>query len=200
MYEYGSTTVGRATYSYTYYTPVSSVAGNARLGRRTMSDGELSRCGFIRKAGVVAGAAAALSLEERILLAKKSEKPRRPAPTAEGMPMGKIGNLEISRLICGGNLISGFAHSRDLVYVSSLFRHYFTDEKIVETFEICEANGINTLVTTVDEHIFRVLEKHRKNGDKLRLRLLEADEECCYPYFAFWTGLVQYAGGAQKTK
>ena len=33
------------------------------------------------------------------------------------MPMGKIGKLQVSRLICGGNLISGFAHSRDLVLV-----------------------------------------------------------------------------------
>jgi len=37
--------------------------------------------------------------------------------------MGKIGRLSISRLICGGNLFSGFAHSGDLVYVSSLLKH-----------------------------------------------------------------------------
>jgi len=58
------------------------------------------------------------------------------------MPMGRIGNLKISRMLCGGNLTSGFAHSRDLIYVSSLLRNYFTDEKIFETWEICEECGI----------------------------------------------------------
>ena len=40
----------------------------------------------------------------------------------EKVPMGKIGNLEVSRLICGGNLVAGFAHSRDLIYVSELLK------------------------------------------------------------------------------
>jgi len=34
-----------------------------------------------------------------------------------------------------------------LIYVSSLLNHYFTDEKIIETLEICEENGINTIIT-----------------------------------------------------
>jgi hypothetical protein len=42
-------------------------------------------------------------------------------------------------------LIGGFAHSRDLIYVSSLLKQYFTDEKIIETLEICEGCGINTI-------------------------------------------------------
>jgi len=65
----------------------------------------------------------------------------------EGLPAGKIGNVTISRLICGGNLIGGWAHSRDLIYVSSLLKQYFTDNKIIETLEICEASGINTIIT-----------------------------------------------------
>jgi len=36
------------------------------------------------------------------------------------VPFSTIKDLKISRLLCGGNLISGFAHSRDLVYVSPL--------------------------------------------------------------------------------
>src|SRR5271165_6990053 len=36
-------------------------------------------------------------------------------PSSKGtLPMGKIGKLTVSRLISGGNLISGWAHSRDL--------------------------------------------------------------------------------------
>jgi hypothetical protein len=62
------------------------------------------------------------------------------------MPMGSIGPVKISRLICGGNLISGWAHSRDLMYVSPLLKHYFTDEKIMETWALSEKYGINTMI------------------------------------------------------
>ena len=59
---------------------------------------------------------------------------------------GKIGDLNIGRLICGGNLISGYAHARDLIYVSSLVQSYFSDEKVLETLHLCEACGVNTMV------------------------------------------------------
>jgi len=56
-------------------------------------------------------------------------------------------------VICGGNLISGFAHSRDLIYVSPLLQHYFTDEKIMETWARCEEYGINTMIfDPIDPH------------------------------------------------
>ncbi|MFC2086585.1 DoxX family membrane protein [Bacteroidota bacterium] len=83
------------------------------------------------------------------------------------VPTWKIKNLEISRLICGGNLISGFAHSRDLVYVSSLMLNYFTDEKILETLHLCEQCGINTALLRVDTNTLRILKKYRKQGGKI---------------------------------
>jgi len=66
------------------------------------------------------------------------------------MPMGKFRHVEISRLICGGNLIIGSAHDRDLIYVDSLMRHYFTGRKIIETWQICEECGINTMIGPVN--------------------------------------------------
>jgi hypothetical protein len=63
------------------------------------------------------------------------------------LPSGTIGKVTISRIICGGNLIGGYAHSRDLLYVSSLLKKYFTPEKVMETLEICEENGVNAIVT-----------------------------------------------------
>lgn len=61
------------------------------------------------------------------------------------LPKGKIGNHEISRLIMGGNLIGGWAHSRDLIYVPSLFKAYNTEKKVYETLMLCENAGINTI-------------------------------------------------------
>jgi hypothetical protein len=112
---------------------------------------ELNRRNFLKKS-IVASAAvtSALSLEEQTLLAAV-KKPAGPAPadSVKGMPTGKIGNVKISRLICGGNLTNGYAHSRDLIYVSSLLKHYFTDEKIIETYRISEENGVNTGIANV---------------------------------------------------
>jgi hypothetical protein len=109
--------------------------------------GNLDRREFLKSSLAGSAAAlAALSLEEQALLgaAKDSSKTARETGV-QGLPAGKIGKVTISRLICGGNLIGGWAHSRDLIYVSSLLKQYFTDDKICETLEICEENGINTI-------------------------------------------------------
>lgn len=61
------------------------------------------------------------------------------------LPKGKIGEHDISRLVLGGNLIGGWAHSRDLIYVPSLFKAYNTEKKIYETLMLAEDAGINTI-------------------------------------------------------
>ncbi len=108
----------------------------------------LDRREFVKKS-ILASAAvtSALSLEEKALLAQMKKPTKQTTDLVKGLPAGRIGKVKISRIICGGNLIGGFAHSRDLIYVSSLLNHYFTDEKIIETLQICEENGINTIIT-----------------------------------------------------
>ncbi len=130
--------------------------------------GNLNRRNFLKKTTAVStGAALALSFEEKALLAATTKKPQR--GSIKGLPMGRIGNVKISRMFTGGNLISGFAHSRDLDYVSSLLRRYFTDEKVIETFEICEECGINTAILRLDDHCLRILNKYWNNrGGKLQ--------------------------------
>jgi uncharacterized membrane protein YphA (DoxX/SURF4 family) len=86
----------------------------------------------------------------------------------EQVPKGRIGNLEVSRLICGGNLIVGYAHARDLIYVSSLLKQYFTQEKIWETIRICEACGINTVLMRNAPDIVYPLNKYRKQGGRIQ--------------------------------
>ena len=84
------------------------------------------------------------------------------------VPCGKIGDVTVSRLICGGNLISGYAHSRDLLYVSPLVVNYFTDEKVMETLSLCEACGINTAFVRVDNNTLRILRVYRYRGGKIQ--------------------------------
>ncbi len=64
------------------------------------------------------------------------------------LPRGKLGSMEVSRLIMGHNLIWGTAHARDLHYVRQLLLHYNTEEKIFETLSLADKAGINMINLT----------------------------------------------------
>ena len=68
------------------------------------------------------------------------------AATQKKMPVGKIGNLTLGRLMSGSNLISMNMHARDLGYVHDLAAHYNTEERIFMTLKLCEEYGINSIV------------------------------------------------------
>jgi hypothetical protein len=78
-----------------------------------------------------------------------------PETTAEqkNMPVGKIGNLTIGRLISGSNLISPNMHARDLLYMNALAAHYNTEERVFKTLQKCEEYGVNSIV--LKSHNFR---------------------------------------------
>jgi len=83
------------------------------------------------------------------------------------LPKGQIGSLPISRLILGGNLIGGWAHSRDLIYVSKLVKAYHTDIKVFDTLQLAEQCGVNTLLT--NPQLSRVINAYwRKVGGKIQ--------------------------------
>ncbi len=124
-----------------------------------------------------AGVGAAVSLEERILLAavdqgqaspQAGQGSQAPKPDIDpaSMPCGKIGNVTVSRLFLGGNLIGGFSHSRDLLYVSKLFTTYNTEAKIFETLALAEACGINTVLVNPNE--LETVLKYKQRGGKIQ--------------------------------
>jgi uncharacterized membrane protein YphA (DoxX/SURF4 family) len=84
------------------------------------------------------------------------------------LPKGKIGDHQISKLVLGGNLIGGWAHSRDLIYVPSLFRAYNTEKKIFETLKLAEMAGINTINIGFPSN--PLIEKYKKvTGGKIKV-------------------------------
>jgi hypothetical protein len=113
-----------------------------------------------------AGVGAAYGLEEKILLAAVEQgaggegEKRKPDVDPATMPVGKIGKVTMSRLLIGGNLIGGWAHSRDLIYVSRLFKAYNTEAKVFETLELAEQCGVNTI--QIDPACLDVVEKYKK--------------------------------------
>lgn len=62
------------------------------------------------------------------------------------LPYAKIGNVELSRMFMGCNLIGGWAHSRDLIYVPDLVKKYHTQQKVFETFQLGEQCGMNCII------------------------------------------------------
>jgi hypothetical protein len=85
------------------------------------------------------------------------------------LPKGKIGNLEISRILLGGNLLTHYTHSRDLRYVYNLCAHYNTEDKIHETMALAEAHGIDTLSIHNPPGIVEMLKRYRQRyGGKMK--------------------------------
>jgi hypothetical protein len=131
-----------------------------------------SRRFFLKKSAAVTFSAPIVMSLEEFALAEQTKAPALPkpvAPSSSSMAMGAIGKIKISRLICGGNLISGFAHSRDLIYVSPLLTHYFTDEKILETWALCEQHGVNTMILfPADKRAAGLYERYRSSGGRIQ--------------------------------
>jgi len=134
--------------------------------------GQPNRRRFLASSLLGMSAAAAISSrEERSVLAALQEgahvsPEERANAVQEPMPCGKIGKVTISRLMLGSNLIGGFAHSRDLLYVSQLFKQYNTETKIFDTFELAEQTGINAILTNPTTLDF-VQRYNQQRGGKL---------------------------------
>jgi len=130
---------------------------------------EISRRAFVKETmAASAGTALAWGAAVQQASAAAAEPPKPPAPQ-DSLPMGKIGDMQVSRLLLGGNLLTHFTHSRDLRYVYALAAHYNTDEKILETLAVAEAHGINTLSIHNPPHAISLLKRYRKErGGKIQ--------------------------------
>jgi hypothetical protein len=120
--------------------------------------------------GSLAGAAAddssstdAVSNPTKVYAAADGDANTRPPMQAvrQGeMPSGKIGPLKISRLISGGNIISGWCHARDLQFVRNLAEAYLTPRKQFDTLQFLEEQGVNTIV--LDQMQMGILQQYRR--------------------------------------
>jgi len=121
----------------------------------------VTRRGFIGSSLAAAGTVAAAGLASDA----RAETPEREEnPTYEGMPCGYIGGHKVTRLMFGGNLLSGYMHCRDLRYVNQLFRSYATRDKVNETLALAEKHGINIVFGSGGEH---VIQYNQTQGGKL---------------------------------
>jgi hypothetical protein len=82
------------------------------------------------------------------------------------MRAARIGGVEVSRLVIGGNPFSGFSHqSRER---DREMRGYFTNERIHQALRDAEAAGINTAFMRTDDHIVGMLREYRRAGGTIQ--------------------------------
>ncbi len=83
-----------------------------------------------------------------------------------GVGMAAFGPHQISRLIVGGNPVSGNSHwskamDRDMM-------DYFTSMNVKRLLRRCEESGINTWQSRGDRHILRLLHEYRQEGGRIQ--------------------------------
>jgi hypothetical protein len=100
----------------------------------------------------------ALDLNSRLVVARQ-----------QNMPVGKIGNLTVGRLISGSNLINMNMHARDLPYVTDLAKRYSTEGRMFMTLKKLEEHGVNTFVLKANNFRQYDLRKYKREwGGKLQ--------------------------------
>jgi len=82
------------------------------------------------------------------------------------LPTIRLGNADVTRLIMGGNIISGTSHLTPAL--DQEMEDYYTTANILKCLTRCEDCGINTVALRTDKHIMRVLREHWANGGKLQ--------------------------------
>lgn len=115
----------------------------------------VTRRGFLlTSAQATIGTAAVISnVAPPAARAAESTPAQSAASKAAEMPYGMLGKVKISRMLLGGNLVAGYLHGRDLKYVGALFRAYVNEKKLMETFQLAEQYGINTVFESGAEYV-----------------------------------------------
>ena len=100
------------------------------------------------------------------LLAALAARPAVAALPNPAPPLIDFGGHKVSRLIVGGNPVSGNSHvSRDQ---DRAMRDYFTTANAKALLRACEAAGINTWQSRGDRHIMRLLNEYRLEGGRIQ--------------------------------
>jgi len=107
-----------------------------------------------------------MELNRRELMRAAFAGPIGGAMSVQRMPQAQIVKWKISRLIVGGNPISGNSHVSG--QLDREMTDYFTAAKVKQLLRECERAGINTWQSRGDRHIMRLLNEYRLEGGKIQ--------------------------------
>lgn len=131
------------------------VRAQGSLGKEKAMGSETDRRTFIKGAALAtAGAALGLGGAESVM--------GQAAVAQSGLPKGKIRDMEMGRMLLGGNLLTHYTHSRDLQYVYNLTKHYNTQEKVFDTMALAEEHGVNALVIHTAPNVLGMMKQYRE--------------------------------------
>jgi len=82
------------------------------------------------------------------------------------LPRIRLGSLEVSRLIVGGNPFSGISHQSG--EADKKMRDYYTAARIKATLAEAERCGINTFIGRVDNHVCRLMNEYYNEGGRIQ--------------------------------
>ncbi len=85
---------------------------------------------------------------------------------AGGSPLVPFGAHRISRLIVGGNPVSGNSHWSP--EMDREMADYFSAANVKKLLAACEKAGINTWQSRADRHIMRLLREYRNEGGRIQ--------------------------------
>ncbi len=77
------------------------------------------------------------------------------------LPRVSFAGRQVSRMLLGGNPLSGMAHRPEDPDAGRRLREYFTDEKVLDTMTLAVRAGINAFHGRGDENVFRWLAHYR---------------------------------------
>jgi hypothetical protein len=128
--------------------------------------GRTTRRTFLERTAVAAAAAAATPA---------ARLGGAPAPAVAGMPMIKLGTLEVSRVFLGSNPFFGFSHGNPQASADAM-RAWYTTERIMAVLDEAAELGINAVWTPCyQDRWIRVWNRYREEGGKLRNWIAQPD-------------------------
>jgi hypothetical protein len=77
----------------------------------------------------------------------------------------KFGLASISRLVVGGNPVSGYSHMSETL--NSEMLDYFTASNVKKLLRDCEQAGINAWQSRADRFVMRILREYRSEGGRI---------------------------------
>jgi len=152
--------------AYSQLVPILRPGWTAKEFRMTESQ---NRRDFLKTSVLGTAAASAVASSAGAAVPETAVPIVMPPEAVNGMPVGRMGKLQVSRIFIGCNQVSGYSHSRDLRYVSSLMRAYMTEERVMDTWQLCEEAGINMVLSDPFEKPVRIMKRYRsERGGKIQ--------------------------------
>lgn len=118
---------------------------------------DLSRRTFLKDTALLAGAVAAMQSLE--LAAAQGT-------STATMPMIRLGNVEVSRLILGTNPFFGYAHKDG--DIGRQMQEYYTDERIIAVLDQAAELGVTAVAGPPMPRWLALFAKYRERGGKLK--------------------------------